>query len=56
MFNFIKKHALRLQSVFLILMLVIPFLLYYFAHSHSEGGVAFFLVLMGVVMLVVMKS
>ena len=56
MFNFIKKYAPNLPSVLLILMLVVPFLLYYFARSGSHGGVMVFLVIMGVVMLAAMKS
>jgi len=56
MLNFVKKHAQKLQTILLILMLVIPFLLYYFARSHSDGATVFFLVLMGAVMLAAMKS
>jgi len=56
MFNFIKKHGPNLQTILLILMLVIPFLLYYFARAGSDAGVNLFLVIMGVVMLAAMKS
>jgi hypothetical protein len=56
MFNFIKKHAPNLPSVLLVLMLVVPFLLYYFARSGSNSGVIIFLALMGGVMLAAMKS
>jgi hypothetical protein len=37
-------------------MLVVPFLLYYFARSGSNSGVIIFLALMGGVMLAAMKS
>jgi hypothetical protein len=37
-------------------MLVVPFLLYYFARTGSGAGVNLFLVIMGVVMLVAMKK
>jgi hypothetical protein len=37
-------------------MLAVPFLLYYFARSGSNSGVIVFLVIMGAVMLVAMKS
>jgi hypothetical protein len=56
MFNFLKKHAPSLQSVLLMLMLVVPFVLYYFARSGLRGGVIFFLAMMVGIMLVAMKS
>ena len=56
MVDFIKKHAANIRSVLLILMLVIPFLLYYFARAGSHTGVMLFLVIMGAVMLVAMKA
>jgi hypothetical protein len=56
MFQFIKKHAPDLNSILLISMLVIPFLLYYFARTESSAGVYLFLVIMGVVMLAAMKK
>jgi hypothetical protein len=56
MFNFIKKHAPGLPGVLLILMLVIPFLLYYFAQMRSDIGVVVSLVVMGAVMLAAMTS
>jgi len=56
MSNLIKKHAPTLQTILLILMLVVPFLLYYFARSGSNRGVIFSLVIMGVVMLSAMKK
>ena len=56
MVKLIKKHAPNLPSVLLILMLAVPFLLYYFARSGSNSGVIVFLVIMGAVMLVAMKS
>jgi hypothetical protein len=37
-------------------MLVLPFLLYYFARAGSDAGVIAFLVTMGAVMLVAMKK
>jgi hypothetical protein len=37
-------------------MLVVPFVLYYFARSGSTGGVIFFLAMMVGIMLVAMKS
>ena len=55
MFNFIKKHTPGLPGVLLILMLGVPFVLYYFARSGSGDGVIFFLVIMGAVMLAAMK-
>jgi hypothetical protein len=55
MFNLIKKHAPDLNSILLILMLGIPFLLYYFARGGSSGGVVISLVLLGGVMLTAMK-
>ena len=56
MVGFIKKHAPNLNSILLILMLVIPFLLYYFARTESDAGVIIFLALMGAVMLIAMKK
>ena len=56
MVEFIKKHAPDLNSTLLILMLVIPFLLYYFARAGSDIGVILFLVMMGAVMLIAMKK
>ena len=56
MFSFIKKHAPNLQTILLILMIVVPFALYYFARAGSDVGMNLFLVIMGVVMLVAMKK
>ena len=56
MINFIKKHTSNLPAVLLILMLVVPFLLYYFARSGSAGGVMGSLMIMGAVMLTAMKK
>ena len=56
MLDFIKKHTLELNSILLILMLLIPFLLYYFARAGSGVGVNLSLVMMGVVMLVAMQK
>jgi hypothetical protein len=56
MIHFIKKHTPNLNSILLILMLAIPFLLYYFARAGSDIGVVIFLVIMGAVMLVAMKK
>ena len=56
MLNFIKKYTPNLPTILLILMLVIPFLLYYFAQSGSKAGVMTSLVTMGAVMLVAMKK
>ena len=55
MFSYIKKHAPNLQTILLILMIVVPFGLYYFARAGSGVGVNLFLVIMGVVMLAAMK-
>ena len=56
MFEFIKKHIPDLNSTLLILMLVIPFLVYYFARVGSDIGVIFFLAAMSAVMLIAMKK
>jgi hypothetical protein len=56
MVDFIKRHAANIRSVLLILMLLVPFLLYYFARSGSTLGVVFFLAVMGAVMVVAMKA
>jgi len=56
MLNYIKKHTPNLPTILLILMLVVPFLLYYFARIGSKAGVNLFLVIMGAVMLVAMKK
>lgn len=51
MFKFIKRHVLILHSVLLILMLGIPFLLYYFARGGATVDVIYFILLMAMVML-----
>ena len=51
MFNFLKKYTANLQTILLILMMVIPFLLYYFARSGSTAGMTAFLAGMAAVML-----
>jgi hypothetical protein len=56
MSNLIKKHAPNLQASLLLLMLALPFGLYYFARAGSGIGVNLFLVIMGLVMLVAMKK
>jgi hypothetical protein len=56
MFSFIKKHVPNLQTILLILMIVVPFALYYFARTGSDVGVILFLAIMGAVMLVAMKK
>jgi len=56
MLNLIKKHAPDLNSILLILMLAIPFLLDYFARAGSDNGVIIFLAIMGAVMLMAMKK
>ena len=56
MFNLIKKLVPHLQTVLLILMLAVPFLLYYFARIGSKVGVIIFLFVLGLVMLAAMKS
>ena len=56
MFSFIKKHAPNLQNILLILMIVVPFALYYFARAGSGVGMNLFLVIMGAVMLIAMKK
>jgi hypothetical protein len=55
MFSNIKKYAPDLQIILLILMIMVPFGLYYFARAGSGGGVTLFMVIMGVVMLAAMK-
>ena len=56
MLNSIKKHIPNPASILLILMLVVPFVSYYFAQSGSKAGVIISLGIMGVVMLVAMKK
>ena len=56
MIAYIKKYAPNIQTILLILMLVVPFLLYYFARTGAGIGVNVFLVIMGVVMLIAMKK
>lgn len=56
MLNSIKKHVPNLATILLILMLVIPFALYYFAQAGSHFGVNLFLVIMGLVMLAAMRT
>ena len=56
MLNNIKKHLPGLNSTLLILMLVIPFLLYFFARAGSDAGVVVFLAIMAAVMLVAMRK
>jgi len=56
MFSYIKKLAPNLPTILLILMLVVPFLLYYFAQVGSNSGLLISLVIMGAVMLVAMKK
>ncbi len=56
MLKILKKHTANLQPIILILMMVIPFLLYYFARSGSTAGMIVFLTVMGAVMLAAMKS
>ncbi len=55
MLKILKKHTANLQPIIFILMMVIPFLLYYFARSGSTAGMITFLAAMGVVMLATMK-
>jgi len=56
MLHYIKKYSPNLPTILLILMLVVPFLLYYFARSGSAGGVMVSLMIMGAVMLTAMKK
>jgi hypothetical protein len=56
MLEFLKKYIPNLNSTLLVAMLVIPFLLYYFARAGSEAGVIIFLAAMGAVMLIAMKK
>jgi hypothetical protein len=56
MFKFLKKHASNLQTILLILMLAVPFMLYYFARSGSTTGMVVLLAVLGAVMLTAMKS
>jgi hypothetical protein len=56
MVNFFKKHATKLSTFALILMLVIPFLLYMAAMQGSAVQVKVFLGLMTATMLFVMKQ
>ncbi|MDJ0815353.1 MAG: hypothetical protein QNJ58_04080 [Desulfobacterales bacterium] len=52
----IKKNLPNLQAILLILMMAVPFLLYYFARRGSTGGVITFLAVMTAVMLIAMKK
>ena len=54
--NFIRKHSAKLKTTALILMLLIPFLLYASALHGSIFQVKFFLALMMLNMLFVMKE
>ena len=56
MVELIKKHLPGLNSTLLILMLVIPFVLYFLARAGSDTGVIIFLAAMGAVMLIAMKK
>ena len=56
MFNLQKKRTAKLQTILLILMLVVPFLLYYFARNGSTVGMLVFLAVLGAVMLAAIKS
>jgi hypothetical protein len=56
MIDFKKKTKTNLPAILLILMLVLPFLLYFLARSGSDGGVIFALAIMGAVMLIAMKK
>jgi hypothetical protein len=56
MIDFKKKTKTNLPAILLILMLVLPFLLYFLARSASDGGVLFVLAIMGAVMLIAMKK
>jgi hypothetical protein len=56
MLNSIKKHIPDLANILLILMLVVPFALYYVARTGSGFGINLFLVIMGLVMLTAMKK
>jgi hypothetical protein len=54
--RFVKNYIPNLDSILLILMLGIPFLLYCFARAGSDIGVMSFLALMGAVMLAAMRK
>jgi hypothetical protein len=56
MIDLMKKYVPNLQTVFLIMMMAVPFLLYYFARTGSTGGMLTFLAVMTAVMLAAMKS
>ena len=56
MVNFIKKHSSKLKITSLVLMLVIPFLLYFAASTAAGFQVKLFLALMIVNMLFVLKK
>jgi hypothetical protein len=56
MFSYIKKYTPHLPTILLILMLAVPFLLYYLARAGSSAGVMISLVIMGAVMLAAMKK
>ncbi len=54
--NFLNKYGEKLKAVALILMLAIPFLLYWAAKQGSSMQVKFYLGLMIATMLFVMKK
>jgi hypothetical protein len=54
--NFLKKHGAKLNTIALVLMLVIPFLLYGAAIHGSNMGLKLFLGLMAAMMLFVMRK
>lgn len=56
MLKLLEKYSSNLQTILLILMMVIPFLLYYFAHSGSTAGMIVFLAVMTVIMLTAIKK
>ena len=56
MLNSIKNHLPNLATILLVLMLGLPFGLYYFAQAGSNAGVMISLAAMALVMLVAMKK
>jgi len=56
MTDFLKKHGARLKAIALTLMLIIPFFLYYAADKDALFLINFFIGMMIINMLFVMKK
>ena len=48
---FLKRHKTKLQTIALVIMLVLPFLLYFLAQGGQAAAVTVLIVLMAVVMM-----